>query len=917
LYNTAEEQSAIGRPELSQPICTAIQVAIVDLLSSWKVRVSTVVGHSSGEIAAAYASGAVSRESAWMLAYFRGLAVAIARDFVSSVGSMVAVLATPDSMAPLLETHNAAHPQDQAVVACYNSPSNLTISGSRDAIDRLKTALTDASITFRLLNVDVAYHSHHMDPIANIYKKLLRQIQPGEQYENQPRLVSTVTGKPLEDETVLTRAEYWMRNLIAPVQFSMALAPVCAGGARQSNAMAADLFIEIGPHSALRSPLKDMLKSNGRDVMTDYTPVLVRNRNAAITALECAGKLYLSGTSIDLAEVNQSHRPSVNLVTTLPPYPFNDKTKYWLEGRASAQYRFRNYVHHEFLGTRVDDWNEREARWTNRIILDQSPWLKDHRVNGSIIFPAAGFMVMTLEAARQFYGIRDSVVGYSMRDIIFPKAVEISQDPRGTELQLTLHTTNTSQRSSEPVRVWNQFSIFVYENAGWVECCSGSIAVEYEVEERQISEIDERKELLSASMRSLKNAYEECSDQIDSSDIYNAFEQAGLPYGPFFRALQDVKWNKCDQATGSINLQQWRSLHEAFTDPHLIHPTALDAILQLTFPAFSIYSKNASATTVPIGLRSAWFSSHITQDTPNLKAMIHAKVIERGFRNKSFSITAALADGDAPFFFGEMETSTIGTSNLSSDVENKPLYKIEYQPDIDLLPERTLYLKPSLTKDPSLVYDKELLCVASMRNALEQTSNVANLPMQLQNHVQWMEAQVKKKPVTSSESVESMCQRLEHIDTETRLLVRVARNLPSILAGEMDQPNLLFADNILSDFYSNFYSNNELLSRAAEEIRLLAYKYPAMKVLEIGAGTGSTTEHILGALGKEFTEYVYTDITPTSFVKAKERFASPKLTFKTLDISQDPIPQGYTEGSFDLIIAANVSLDLDLVTHIY
>jgi acyl transferase domain-containing protein len=651
---------------------------------------------------------------------------------------------------------------------------------------------------------------------------------------------------------------------------------------------------------------------SGRDIDTDYTSVLIRKRSADITALECAGKLFASGAHIDLAEVNHSQRPSdAMLLTTLPPYPFNDKTKYWLEGRTSAQYRFRNHVHNEFLGLRVDDWNDCEARWTNRVRLEQSPWLKDHQLNGSIIFPAAGFMVMTLEAARQMYGGQASVAGYRMKDVKFPKAVTISQAPKGTELQITLRTASKPAGSTDSARTWNEFFIFVYENDGWVECCSGTVAVEYKEDGEHVSGIDERVEYHSAMVRSITTAMEDGQTSIISSDMYDAFSRAGLSYGPFFQSLQDIRWNGDSQATGAVELEQWRLLNDAPVDSHLIHPTALDAILQLTFPAFSIYDKNASATTVPTGFRSAWFPADIANASGS-KAMVHAKVIERGFRNKCFAITAALVDNKAPIFIGEMETSTIGTSGSFLEVENKPLYRVEYQPDIDLLPNRLLYLEPDLTRDSSLIHDKELLCLESMRDALGQMSNFENLPLHLQEYVKWMKVQDSKHTDRSLDSIESMCQRLEHIDVEARLLVRVARNLPSILAGEMDPLTLLFTDEILSDFYSN-HSSQKLLSRAAGEIRLLAHKYPAMNVLEVGAGTGSATGYVLGALGERVAEYMYTDVTPSFFIKAKEKFVSPKLTFKTLDISQDPVPQGFPEGGYDLIIVANVSVYFNLL----
>lgn len=900
LYHTPPEKSTLLLSELSQPICTIIQVAIVDLLSVWKVRASAVVGHSSGEIAAAYASGAISRESAWQIAYYRGMAVAITQDVIKSVGSMMAVQATPEILKPLLDQQNIAHPRDRVVIACYNSPSNLTISGSCDAVGRFSSILTNANITSKLLNVEVAYHSYHMDLVAAVYGRILRPIDPGLQKQLQPTFVSSVLGKPLENTNILRTPDYWLKNLTEPVKFSTAVTQICAGGSKQSAPLAADLFVEIGPHSTLRSPLKDILKIAERNIDTDYVSVLVRNQPADFTALVCAGKLLLAGLPIDMAAVNSIGSSQQNLLTTLPPYPFNDKTKYWLEGRTSAQYRFRSHVHHDFLGTRVDDWNECEARWTNRILMTKLPWLKDHQVNGMTIFPAAGFLVMALEAARQMADKDNVVLGYKMKDVDFPKAVSLSEDNRGTELQLTLRTANTQPKSSKFGSDWDQFTIFVYENNTWVECCSGSVAVHYQEESQEPNDEQEQK--------SPKTAMERCYRPISSEEIYAAFDNAGLSYGPYFQSMQNVKWDGGSGAAGFVPLQQWK-LHAADsqTDTHLIHPTALDAILQMSFPAYSIFSKNASATTVPTGFRKVWFSNELAHIAPDSRASVYAKVSERGFRKKTFSITAALGESERLCFSGEMETATIGSSNEDLDVKSKPLYKIEYKPDFDLVPNRTLSLKPDQTRNLEAIHDKEMLCLASMRNALDNVADDLHfLPIHLQQYVEWMKMKMTTHTQPSQETVETICERLEDKDVESRLLIRVARNLPAILAGEVDPLNLLFADDILSDFYANFHSNQQLLSRAAEEVDILAHKYPAMRVLEIGAGTGSATAHVLHGLGSRFVEYVYTDITPSFFIKAKERFPSPKVTFKTLDISRDPTEQGFLAADFDLIIAANV-----------
>jgi acyl transferase domain-containing protein len=198
LYHKSKEDSAIHQPELSQPICTALQVAIHELLTSWKVCASIYMGHSSGEIAAAYASRAISQESAWMIAYFRGLAVAITQTLDPSHGAMIAVQAPLDAWKHIMDKQNAENPNDPIVIACYNSSNSFTLSGTHTTIHQMAVTLKEANIEVHVLKIDVAYHSHQMKPVAGVYGKLLRTIDPGEQLEVEPSFVSTVTGKHVQ-----------------------------------------------------------------------------------------------------------------------------------------------------------------------------------------------------------------------------------------------------------------------------------------------------------------------------------------------------------------------------------------------------------------------------------------------------------------------------------------------------------------------------------------------------------------------------------------------------------------------------------------------------------------------------------------------------------------------------------------------
>jgi len=836
-----------------------------------------------------------------MIAYFRGVAVGSA----DSNGRMVVVPATAESLTPLLNQLNDAHPGDGLTIACYNSLSNVTISGSSNAISRLLIKLKDVGITFRVLNVSLAYHSSHMNHAAAQYGKLLQHTKLTGTSQSSG-FISTVTGTYLHDTAVLKTSEYWTKNLTEPVRFSTAITEACK---RDETTSPANFFVEIGPHATLRSPIRDIFQEGGRETEDFYSSVLHRGQRADITALECIGKLLAVGIQIDLRKVNLDYGPFSKLITTLPKYPFNDQTRYWLEGRTSAQYRFRKHAHNEFLGTRVDDWNEYEARWNNRIILNQSSWLGDHQVNGRIIFPAAGFVVMALEAVRQLHEDRKHIAAYQMRGVRFLKAVTISHENQGTQLQITLRTV-PFKTAPQPKCTFEEFNIYVYED-GWQKCCTGEIAVQYKQDEQCVFGRGEYKKFLQKKAQSITNASSICKTPLRTSEIYNAFERAGISYGSAFRSMQDVNWNREDQATGSVQIRHWESEGYVMSlDPHLIHPSALDAVLQMTFPAYSIYRKESPGTTVPISLSTAWFSEDLAQAPPNAKALVHAQVKSRGFRNHAFSVAAMVDRAKYPCFFGTMETTTFSNNETLPAKEKKPLYRIEYKPDFDLLPKSTIFLESCKYASPKLVEEKEELCLCSMQNALSNIKSApAHLPTHLQEYIYWMRTKLSKHVEATAEHIEALCQKLEPVDVEARLLVRVARNLQSVLLGQTDALTLLFADDILSEFYANSHSTRELFSHAAEQIDILAHKFPSMRVLEIGAGTGSATAYVFAALGDRVAEYVYTDITPNFFTKAKQKFQSSKMTFKTLDISRDPIEQGY-HADFDLIVAANASINL-------
>lgn len=206
-------------------------------------------------------------------------------------------------------------------------------------------------------------------------------------------MVSSVTGDiiPISE---LVKSDYWVTNLVSPVQFSAALGRIFHDSAKKvqkkfdlshrSIALVSDL-IEIGPHSAMEGPIREIKAATASPVKDgiSYTATLVRGRAATETILEAAGKLHCVGFDVNLGNVNapsSEHDGELMTLPALPEYPFDHAHTYWHESRISKNVRLNPQSYNAFLGLPVPDWNPLEPRWRNIIRLSSMPWLEDHKV---------------------------------------------------------------------------------------------------------------------------------------------------------------------------------------------------------------------------------------------------------------------------------------------------------------------------------------------------------------------------------------------------------------------------------------------------------------------------------------------------------------------------------------------------------
>lgn len=381
----APADSRVDSPELSQPACTAIQIALVTLLNGWGIRPNCVVGHSSGEIAASFAAGVYDLNAAMALSYHRGQMTRLLKETHPSLqGGMIAVGAGAGTVRPMLKMLRAGY----ATVACVNSPTSVTVSGDLAAIQELESILQAEQTFNRRLKIDVAYHSDHMKKISDAYLASIAHIKPNSTVQNDVLFFSSVLGR-LAEPSILD-ASYWVQNLTSPVLFPDALEQMCKQDGELPN-----LIIEVGPHAALKGPIGDTMKHLGlTSAKVAYVPTIVRKENPVEALMNTAAAAYVRGANLDAYAINFPCTGAQNhtFLTDLPRYPWQHQTRYWHETRINQRHQVRDGARNDVLGVMANYSNDMEPTWRNILRLDDLPWLREHKMQGMVVFPLCGYV---------------------------------------------------------------------------------------------------------------------------------------------------------------------------------------------------------------------------------------------------------------------------------------------------------------------------------------------------------------------------------------------------------------------------------------------------------------------------------------------------------------------------------------------
>ena len=360
-------------PEFSQPLVTALQLVIIEVLSDWGIRPKCVVGHSSGEIAAACVAGYLTPEKAIKIAYFRGQAASNCQDEAKDPVGMLAVGFGAEEIQSYI--HGL---KDSVQIGCYNSPESITLSGLVSDLEKIKIRVQESHGFARMLLVDLAYHSPFMTGIAEHYEDLLlKNCESPLPSKGLITMFSSVTGHRLNQGC---DAAYWKSNMVSAVRFDQAVQELL------SEREAVDFLIEIGPSGALAGPIGQIKTAlSGQGSQVEYFAASKRAPDAVNALFDISGRIFIAGGSVKFAEVNRDRASleSPAVIVDLPNYRWNHSTKYWRESESSKDWRFKQFPQHDLLGSKVLGTSWHTPSFKKSLRVEDVPWISDHKVSHS------------------------------------------------------------------------------------------------------------------------------------------------------------------------------------------------------------------------------------------------------------------------------------------------------------------------------------------------------------------------------------------------------------------------------------------------------------------------------------------------------------------------------------------------------
>lgn len=672
--------------------------------------------------------------------------------------------------------------------------------------------------------------------------------------------------------------KYWQQNLEQPVLFHSAARKLI------QECPDASIHLEIGPHSALAGPLRQIYAEQKSPIQ--YWSALTRGKDDTGAILETLGQLYCSGINI-----RPLVSPGVRVLTQLPTYPWHYGDSYWTDNRIISNLRYRSHSKHDLLGIRVVEASDVEPIWRNVIRITDVPWLRDHAVGNNIVFPAAAYVAMAGEAIFQLQGSDNVQRGYTVRELSLTNAM-LLQDDRSTETIITLRPKRLTSKDDS---AWYEFTVVSHDGNTWTRHCRGLVT-------------SGRSGRISTTPAP---PIETFPRKVDSARWYRTMARVGLNYGPRFTGLQAITASANKKVTSARVTDRQDNSESVYA----MHPATLDIVFQ------------------------SWILAQTNGVHRELRSMFLPTFIEELYIGGAPSETIEFStsfDGNQGSAYGvvrgEMVFSLQGLQGTPLDNEDSDdgvgfsAQQLQWKPDFDFTdPTKLIKRRPGSGAEVQLLERLLVLCAVE---SSEKTVGIEPSQPHFANFLSWLDKQVKRfgepgyplvedsgsllqlDSETREQMIDNCLEKLESTEARSMGLAiwRAYKHLVDIIEGRTDYLDLLLQGNILAESYD--FMNT--LQDITPLFSLIGNTKPQLKILEIGAGTGGLTSRILQSLQSEYGErlylsYTFTDVSSGFFVQAQNRFKNHNgIEYKVLDISQDPLLQGFSESEYDLIVASNV-----------
>lgn len=566
----SEETSRMEQADVAQPANFALQVGLLALWQSWGIQPAAVIGHSAGEVAAAYAAGILSFADAVKVIYHRSRL----QYRTTGEGKMLAVgLPYQDIDVYLADRH------DNVSLAAVNSPTSLTLSGDAHVLGEIEKTLKAQGVFARFLQTDIPYHSPKMDPLQ---EELLSGLQDITCHPPQVPAYTTVTGELANKQAF--GAYYWWQNVRQPVLFAQAITQMMADG--YTN------YVELSPHPVLARSVQECFQQTASQVL--MFPSLRRQQPERPQMLYTLAELYTQG-----AHVNWDHIYTDGECIALPTYPWHYRQLWFQDGRIEGRARpYKQARRAGVSGSTLPFWGSyvRPATlpnahvWQFEVNASLYPYLDDHRVRDRVIFPAAGYIGAILGAANKGLGTEWSRI----EEIRFEQALLLPDDASRT-MQMLI-TPNGG--SAYTFQILSQ----EHQEAHWTQHVRGHVAT------NQAS-------LALPGMQCLSVEQAQAQSWMHKSGQahYQQMQQVGLDYGRSFQGVQHI-WHLPDRYTvGQLGIPG-DLLAEA--SQYHIHPSLLDSAFQVLLSTiFDNASLSSQDVYLPVQLDALRFYEHIEAET--------------------------------------------------------------------------------------------------------------------------------------------------------------------------------------------------------------------------------------------------------------------------------------------------------------